>query len=415
MKPVGFRGAAGLAVGAFVLTFFWFASRGAAAGPWRIDEAHKLSETVYLRLLLERRFGDPAWFAHIVDRTNPPVGKYFFGLAALTAGRELPSQRSLSRLSGDSAYIPPVHEESESAPYLPLLRPARFASLVVTSLTAGLIMLLLAWRHSLLAATLALLAFVTNYLTATFAATAVFDPLLSLLIFASVVAAIAAWNIDAPRMTAVLGAISGLFAGLAFGTRLSGGIALVAAVLLFSIPLLRRRDWRPLVSVPLIMFTAFAVIAIGVNPYYWSRAASSPEVGADLASEAMVPARIASRITLQLHDLESLLEKTRGRSEPLDGLLSKGRFMMEIVFGDPAGLLLLLALGIALLMVGLRRAAGGTIIFAIAASAVVLPLMLWLPLAWPRYLLPLVAPLAALGGAGAADLVAAVRGRGDWR
>ena len=58
---------------------------------WRVDEAHKVSETYALRMLLEGRWNDATWFREPVDRTNPQFGKYALKAAALdrvgSAGR----------------------------------------------------------------------------------------------------------------------------------------------------------------------------------------------------------------------------------------------------------------------------------------------------------------------------------------
>ena len=53
---------------------------------FRVDEAHKISESAFLRLWLNGDVSNPAWSANIVDRTNPPVGKYALGAAILLSG-----------------------------------------------------------------------------------------------------------------------------------------------------------------------------------------------------------------------------------------------------------------------------------------------------------------------------------------
>src|SRR5688572_29635188 len=59
------------------------------------DEAAKISESFFARLILRGDFSNPAWFAHEIHRTNPPVGKFIFGVAMILAGEEPPLDPAL--------------------------------------------------------------------------------------------------------------------------------------------------------------------------------------------------------------------------------------------------------------------------------------------------------------------------------
>jgi len=82
-----------IALAIFVLALF-FLGRGLQVGgedenpQFDIDEAHKLAETYYYHLAFERGDLDaPEWTEDFYARTNPPVAKYYFGLALATRGQ----------------------------------------------------------------------------------------------------------------------------------------------------------------------------------------------------------------------------------------------------------------------------------------------------------------------------------------
>jgi len=67
---------------------------GGDAPPFHIDEAHKLSETFYYHLFVEKRqWGHPAWTQDFYARTNPPVAKYIFGVVLAAAGYHVHDQQ----------------------------------------------------------------------------------------------------------------------------------------------------------------------------------------------------------------------------------------------------------------------------------------------------------------------------------
>jgi hypothetical protein len=401
MNPVSRRLGFLLAALAAVFTLVWF--RGRVEGGFRIDEAHKLSETSALRLLLEGRFDDPEWFATIVDRTNPPFGKYVFGAAALAGGETLPEVPSLARAAGPDDFIPPLFSPELSERYLPLLNEARNASLAITALTAALLVFLLARRSGIAAAIVGFALYVANFLTATFAATAVFDPLLTLLNFSAVVAALALWSGKRRSKLAAMaiGGGAGLFAGLAMATRVSGVIALLIALAAGVARPIVRREWRTVLLFALTAIIVAGAIPVLINPYYWS---TPPEglVSAEFSSDAALPVRIFERASLLHRDLEDLLSRTLRRTETLDGFGERSRFFMEIVAGDVQGLLLVLGASLAIVLVAAgavdRGSAEASVVYAAVATTIVVAG--WIPVAWPRYLLitvPLLSAAAAIG------------------
>ena len=87
-----------IALAIFVVALL-FLGRGAQVGGERespefdIDEAHKLAETYYYHLAFERgELSAPEWSEDFYARTNPPVAKYYFGLALATQGQHVREQ-----------------------------------------------------------------------------------------------------------------------------------------------------------------------------------------------------------------------------------------------------------------------------------------------------------------------------------
>ncbi len=67
---------------------------GGDTPPFHIDEAHKLGETFYYHLFVEKRQWDhPAWTEDFYARTNPPVAKYIFGAVLAAAGHHVHDQQ----------------------------------------------------------------------------------------------------------------------------------------------------------------------------------------------------------------------------------------------------------------------------------------------------------------------------------
>jgi hypothetical protein len=391
--------AAALLSAALVITLL--ASRGALNGNFRIDEAHKLSETVFLRLLLERKFSDPLWFAHIVDRTNPPAGKYLLGLGLAAQGAALPRSASLSVLSVDGS-IPPVHSPEASAPYEPLLLPGRRAALTATALAAALLGWVAVRFATSVGAAFTIVFFAFSFPVLGWGATAIFDPFLMLAILAPLPLLHSLADRPPKQQMARLAA-AGALCGIAFQVRLSGGVALAAA-LACTIWLLAGNRRRLLAGCAALVAAA-AATAVAINPYYW---ASAP--AADLASSPLT--RIPVRMARQIGDLRTLSSLVSDRAETLDTPLMKARYVAEIAFGDPLGLVaMVLALAALASAPRLLRRDRPESVLLIWAMVTIVVYGGWLPFPWPRYILPMMPALTILAGLGAAEIASLIRSR----
>jgi hypothetical protein len=336
---------------AFLVVPLLVARSGAARGGFRIDEAHKIAQTALLRAWPHPR--DPAWTATITDRTDPPVGKVLFAMAIVASGHRLPELPTLGRFAPNGV-IPGTFPAEVTRPYEPLLRPARAVSTLAVALIAALVAWCTQRAGGVLGAIAAVALLLSNFATQLVWATAVFDPLLTLFETALLALALRPRMRFAPAATGIAGA-------LAFQTRLNG-----ALFFLVTLPFARRR-WRAL--------GAFVVTALLVNPYYWPNP----------------PARLVA----QFRDARFLLGQMPVR---LTTLGAKWRFLLEIVGGDVAGLLLLSAAVAGALVVAMRwrvlpddaRIVGAWCLATLVAFVV------WLPVAWPRYMFAVVPPLCGL-------------------
>ena len=372
--PLPFGGALLLALGAAVLTGVILWPRTRLAG-WRVDESHKVSETYALRLLLERRWNDPAWTANIVDRSNPPFGKYAFGLGVLAAGEELPATPSLSRLARHGVMAP--HADAASArPYLPLLTPCRRVSLFATALTLGLVTFMAARLHSVLAAVIAFAWSARHWMTAAFGGDAIFDPLLACLVFVSLPLVLV------PRRTLLVAPILGLVCAMAFQTRLNGGIA-VAAV---GAVLLLQKNWKAL----LVVGVTFAVAAVAMNPFYWPNPITRfAQQISDLRT--ILDALTADGVRLPLWAAES-----SARTPVAWTAFQKLRFTGIALGGSIAGTALFVGV-IAGCWAATRARSFALLLW---CAVVIAGTLLWLPLPWARYLLVILPPVTLLAGIG---------------
>ncbi len=381
--------------------------RGILEGGFRIDEAHKISETVFLRLLASGRVSDRLWFAHVVDRTNPPAGKYLLGAGIALQGYPLPSAPSLSHASADGS-IPALHTDAQSAPYRALLIPARRAALAATALAAALVAFSAARAFGTGAAAAAALLFILSFPVWGWGATAVFDPFLAAAFAATLPIATALERRDGVRAAAALGAAAGIAGAVAFQIRLSGLVALGAFLLAAAFSF--RRELAKLAACAASSLAAFAVVAVAINPFYWAAAAGDGIPAA--LRDGPLPGRIVGRIGLQVRELASLFALVAARNDTLRGPVEKLRFTAEIAFGDPAGIALLFGLlafaGFAPWRARAASDAGRALLIAAASLAAVY--VAWLPLPWPRYVLPIMPLLATLGGIGWSWLFEAAAG-----
>lgn len=341
---------------------------------------HKISEAFALRLLLEGRWDE---FPKLIDRSNGPFGKYAFGLAVLAAGEKLPKTPLLARLP-PKAVTEPFVDSAYARPYLPLLRPCRHVSLLATALTAGLIAFIAARMHSVAAAAIASAWSALHWLTATFAGDAIFDPLLAFLVFATLPLVLF------PRRMLFLAPVAGLFAAMAFQTRLTGGIALAATLAV----LLLHRNWKA----ALLAVLAFVAATIAINPYYW------PNPIDRFAQELSYLRTVLGAVTSDGVRLPLWAAADAARTPVEWTLFQKLRFTWIALGGV---LLVSAAAGCYF-----ARRQRGLLVW---SAVVILGILLWLPLPWARYLLVVLPPLALFAGIACADVLRGVFEAWRWR
>ena len=199
---------------------------GRLGGDFRIDEVHKLGETYFLRLVESGDFRNPDWLGSRVERSNPPVGKVLFGLAIQLSGQPLPSDLRLATLTEHGRPLPPPELDAQVRGWL---RPVRIFVLLVTAATATLVFLAGAYATDHAGGLVCAALYMTNFLTQTFATTAVFDSLLTLFITAAAVIALMV------RRDAAAAIAASLAAALAFDVRVTGLVALGGVLVIFAV------------------------------------------------------------------------------------------------------------------------------------------------------------------------------------
>jgi 4-amino-4-deoxy-L-arabinose transferase-like glycosyltransferase len=351
---------------------------------WGIDEAHKVADTYFFRLLVRGDLENPDWTRHIVDRTNPAAGKFLFGLAAAVAGAPLPDSLNIRNELPDGTLVQRLRPPDERRFHDTLLA-CRIVSLLATALTAAIIAFTALRLHSAGAALAATALYASHYLVLTFATRAVYDPLLTLF-----VAATLPFVLHRSSKSNVRLAVLALLCALAVETRVSGAIAGAAIAGVFIAAAIRGRTVRPLLQLAAIGMAA-VLLAILMNPFYWVPGAEP------------LPLRTVHRIAKQFHDLNALSLREAARQAPLRSPAAKAAFTAEIVIGDVAGLLMLAGCALAVTLAILRRR-GEWIEPFVWSLIVIAGVILWLPFPWPRYLLMIVPPLAIVAGIGYGEL-----------
>lgn len=394
-----------IAILVFVATLFALVPGEGHWDDYGVDEAHKVADTYFLRLVLEGKLHDPAWLRHIVDRTNPPAGKYLFGFAALASGSPIPPTLGIrvEKPEGDlgQRLRPPWGDELR-----PTLIADRWVSLIATALIAALVAYVSLLEHGLAASIVATLLYATSFLTVTFARMAVYDPLLTLFVTATIAPIALLWHRRRSRIiTLLLALVAGSVGAAAFQIRLSGLTSTVATVAVLFVLWIRRRD-RLLVVAMMTSFAVTLVVGTAINPYYWTTAHPADGVPPEFRTRTSLPSRIAHRYELQIQDLGLLLQREIRKNPPFT-MRRKVRFSFEYLFGDWSGIFLLFGL----LLAGLAWLPGGTArrdnlaLLSVWSGSICVTLWLWLPLPWSRYLLPLIPPLAIVAGFGWGELL----------
>jgi len=363
---------------------------------FRIDEAHKISETYFYRLLESRDFANPDWLRHPIDRSNPPIGKFLFGLSMRLHGVELPTDLNVARYLEERQIHEPPGELS--AYYRSALTPVRRVSLV----SAALIAAILAWAaYRLGGAMTAVLTtglYLGSDLTRGYAKAGVFDPLLALIATATLIPLVLLWKRKGESGWALPSIAAGAAAGIATQVRLSGAIVFAGIVAVTVLLIVTTRRWIHL-RIAAVAALSAVVVATTINPFYWTGPSPASGLSAELSGNQFLPLRIANRYAIQLHDLLKLLRETTG-SEPLS-MSGKWQFFTEQVIGDWSGLLMLLGACIAIALLFLRSLRTPELLFtSVWSLSIVVAFLIWLPVAWPRYGLFVVPMLALLAGMG---------------
>jgi len=363
----------------FVLILLLASWTGAARGGFRIDEAHKISESAFFPLWLHP--SDPAWTANITDRSNPPVGKYLFGLAIVLSGQRVPPLPTLSIYAGDGL-VPPLFSAELSRPYAHFLPATREVAIICTALVGAIIAWCATRIGGPIGAAIAVALFLTNFLTLTYGATAIFDPILTL--FATALLAMASVSAKTRMRFVVLMAAVGVVGALAFQTRLNG-------LLFFAVTFVVLMTRPDRIIGAAVATIAFLIVTLAVNPYYWPNP--------------------ITRFRDQVGDLGVLLSRAGGH---LTTLGAKSEYSFQVVCGDIAGLLLLFAAtaGVATLIVRWRTLPERDRLIGVWSLITVVAFVIWMPVPVPRYLLVTVPPLcclAAIGYTGAVALVKAAK------
>ena len=368
---------------------------------FRIDEAHKISETYFYRLLEEGDLSNPDWLRHPVDRSNPPVGKFLFGLSMRMQGIDRPRDLSVARF----LEVHRVHEPPKevAAHYRSALAPIRRVSLISATLLAAV----LAWAAFRLSGTLAALLTTSFYLgsdlTRGYARAGVFDPMLTLIATLTLIPLVVLWKRKGEAAWLGPAIAAGLLAGIASQVRLSGAIVFAGILGVTILLIITTRRWVHLRIAAAAVLSA-AITATAINPFYWSIPSTTRGLVDALSGNEMLPLRIVQRYQIQLRDLSAILgEVTAHRSLSID---EKLQFFTEQVTGDWAGLVMFLGAAIAIGTLLVRRFRNPAVLFvAVWSLSIVISFLFWLPVAWPRYGLFIVPMMALMGGTGWARIL----------
>jgi 4-amino-4-deoxy-L-arabinose transferase-like glycosyltransferase len=348
------------------------------AGRIRNDEALKISESAFFGLICRGDFHNQYWDYNMIDRTNPPVGKYVFGAAIALSGHQVPPVPTL-------AVVDPTLSLKTAAQYQPDLAVVRRVSTLCIALIGAIMAWLAVRTFNSAAAIIASVFYMTHYLTLFLSGYALFDPIF--ILFATLLMLIATLPPTVPRWI-----LAGVIGGLVFQTRLNGALFFaITAIVMFVRAI---RQWKG----PLLGGATFAVTALLVNPYYW-------------------PAP-AARLQRQFHDIRDMLDwHIAVVHEGFTGIGDKLNYTVQIVFGDLQGLLFLAAIIVAIAWLALRwRTLGEMWRWCALWSVLTIVIMLaWLPVTFQRYLFAIVPPLCYLTGCGLAGFGAELLPKFRWR
>jgi len=361
---------------------------------WQVDEGQRIAESYFLRLLLEGEFAHPDWFRNITDSSHPQMSKYFFGLAVRLAGVELPRDLALPRYYEQGGlerggWQPPPHLMPV---YRPMLQPARRAALLCNVISwMAVTWLLLRWMGPG-AALLAAFVFARHYLPVMLYAHARSDALQTCAFTLTLLPLAAIWRGTARRWSVAAACASGLFAAIAFQTRVNGLLAMGAAAVVLLVLAVRTRDRRPIVLVAVMTLTC-AVAAVVSNPYYWAQPRDGQGLRAACERDEALPLRVASRFRTQVADLQLLLHGASYAALP--SLPDRACFLGRVLFSGVAGMLLLGGFIAAVAMLFVPAARASLLLPCTWSISAIAVFTLWLPLSWEPYVL-MIFPTAVL-------------------
>ena len=390
----------GTAAVALLLFFFFAPVRARDGRTFQIDEVAKISETHFLRLFARGDFHSPEWFRNIIDRTNLAGGKYIFGLAIVAHGLPLPPAPSLGAATpaGD---IPAIFPREVNARYKQYLVPARRAGLLAASLAAALIVAFALRMHGPVAAIAAVSFFTFHEITLGFGGNVARDTLMAGALCAAAAPVWTLWQNPRGRRWLVHALVAGVLCGIAISIRFNGAVALVFAVT----ALLVRRAWRAALVVALVA----SALVLAMHPYYWADAPTG--VPDEFRTEEVLPLRVVHRLGFQLRDMQKVVALLPPHIE-LRTPLQRLRFLGMGIVNGAVGMALWLAVALGVALPVFRRRTTDAIRFVWLWALIVAGIAALLqPVAWQRYLIAVLPPLALLGGIGVGELVALARNR----
>jgi hypothetical protein len=245
--------------------------------PFFADESAYLSHTLYHRLFFTGRFDHPDWL-HFAAWDSPPVFKYLIGSSIRAFGFATPTTIAEAEQWYLGDYRPPANRNLLAAARLPMMLGAALGVLAIHLVGRELV--------SPLAGMLAAVLLANSPLWFTHARRGMADDLTQGLILLTL------WGvIRASRMKSTSGRwlwtiLSGAFAGLAFGCKLNGMLAILAPLGWLAVAALgpalfgpatgrtadaERFTWRR----ALLIAGPFAIIAagvfVGLNPFLWAQ------------------------------------------------------------------------------------------------------------------------------------------------
>ncbi len=377
-----------------------------------MDEVYWIGSTYYHDLAFtQRNWAHPDWQL-LPARENPPVAKYVLGAGLAVAGqrvttvdllgyfygkwaRDVPALNTADRLQVVAAATPDVLEQFRASGRIPVTKPmvgAARTTVMVCAATASLLLFFLGtaaghWVAGLIASQLLLLhpGMVESYNHAMADAIAVMFTCAAALVLFQWFAGQGASSPPARRRTLLLVLTGGLFLGLASGAKMNS-LVLVGLTALLVAGLTSQAWWQGQRARAIrlgleglgLLVVGLAVFVV-INPAIWQ----DPFGG--LAA------------TMTEHRQTALVQ-----AQFLGGhLVTPGDKLAAVARLGAFGWVPFLLLGAVVATTAARHWRDPGVRFAVCWwLAALIGVTVWIPFAWPRYALPLLAPTTLLlGGA----------------